>query len=224
MSDLDVMFAGDDFEPASASETYRLTGTDYAALFLGPVLFRQVFKESPKSHIIFTAWHESVFDDLERGTVDLVFFGVAPPARMRSQELFEEHFNCVMSASNPLAARDGLDLETYLSCSHVGIEVNGGDQTVIDRHLLTLGTRRQVSLQLPYHTAAAAAIGGTNLVATLPARLTAALMEDPNLRVVRAPIELDSMTYQMSWHPRLDGDPAHRWLRRTITEVIQKDF
>ena len=27
------------------------------------------------------------------------------------------------------------------------------------------------------------------------------------------------MSYRMFWHPRLDGDPAQRWLRDTVRAV-----
>jgi hypothetical protein len=31
-----------------------------------------------------------------------------------------------------------------------------------------------------------------------------------------APEETSTMSFAMTWHPRLDGDPAQQWLRDTI--------
>lgn len=214
------LFAGGVFDPAVAVENHRLAGTDYAVWLFAPSLSRAVLAASPQSQITFTPWHDRVFEDLERGTVDLAFYGLAAPAGLRSEVLFEERFVCLVSTSNPLARRRRLDLATYLDASHVVIDVGEGEQTVIDRHLTTMGRRRTVRLRLPYHAAAPAALPGTALVATLPRRLVDTFAPDPQVRVLAAPPEIAAMTYRMSWHPRLDDDAGHRWLRDRVRAVV----
>jgi DNA-binding transcriptional LysR family regulator len=216
------LFAGEAFDPASAVENHRLAGTDYAVWLFAPSLFRTVLRASPRSRITFTPWHDAVFADLERGSVDLAFYGLAAPPGLRSEELFEERFVCVVSSAHPRAAARSLDLDAYLESAHVVIDVGGGEQTVIDRHLSTMGRRRTVSLRLPYHAAAPAALPGTTLMATLPERLAGAFALGPDLRILPAPAEIATMSYRMSWHPRLDGDPAHRWLRDQVRVSVRQ--
>lgn len=218
---LDGVFSVREFDPAAAAETFRLAGTDYPALLFGGALFGRVFTASPQSTLIFTAWHTRVFDDLEHGTVDVVFAGVAPPRHLRFQHLFAETFTCAMSVDHPLAGRSQLTLEEYLGCAHVVVDVFDGSQSAIDRHLSALGTSRTPSLRVPYHFAAAPAVVGNHLVATLPARLLERSGRDPSVRLVRPPAEIEPMTYSLSWHPRLHDDPAQRWLRATIVATVQ---
>jgi DNA-binding transcriptional LysR family regulator len=52
-----------------------------------------------------------------------------------------------------------------------------------------------------------------------PSRLVAHYADDPTLRIVAAPTEIEAMDYRMSGHPRLDDDPAQRWLRDTIRSI-----
>ncbi len=144
---------------------------------------------------------------------------MAAPPVLRSEKLFKETFVCVMSADHPLSAQAQLQLDDYLRCSHVMVDIVEGDQTVIDRHLHALGTPRTASLRVPYHAAAPLAVPGTSLVATLPRRMAAQHADNPALRLVPAPTEILDMTYYMSWHPRLDDDPAQRWLRETVRSV-----
>ncbi|MNL64502.1 hypothetical protein D3C87_1887240 [compost metagenome] len=33
------------------------------------------------------------------------------------------------------------------------------------------------------------------------------------------PVPVPEVTVSMLWHPRLDADPAHRWLRGCVREV-----
>lgn len=214
---LRALFAPADFDPATAQETYRLVGTDYAALLFAPLLFGRVVRESPGSRVTFTAWHDDVADDLERGGADLAFLGVAAAEGLRSEELFEERFVCVMAADHPLAGHEALDLATYLDQPHLVVDVRGGDQSVIEGQLGALGIRRQAALRLPYHTAATAALPGTTLVATLPERMS---RESAGLHVCAAPPEIESMSYRMAWHPRLEGDPAQRWLRDAVRRAV----
>ncbi len=39
---------------------------------------------------------------------------------------------------------------------------------------------------------------------------------DPRVRLVEAPEGLDPFPYGMVWHPRLETDPTHTWLRGMI--------
>ena len=216
---LEILFAGERFDPGTAAEFFRLAGTDYPAMVFGPALFQRVFQQSPHSTVAFRAWHDDVFEDLTRGLTDIVFYGVAAPPALRCEKLFEETFVCVMSADHPLSAHPQLQLDDYLRCSHVLVNVVEGDQTVIDRRLRALGTPRTASLSVPFHAAAPLAVPGTPLVATLPRRMAAQHAHNPALRLVPAPAQIQDMTYYMSWHPRLDDDPAQRWLRDTVRSV-----
>ena len=33
------------------------------------------------------------------------------------------------------------------------------------------------------------------------------------------PLALEEFTVSLFWHPRLDADPAHRWLRGLVLEI-----
>jgi DNA-binding transcriptional LysR family regulator len=213
---LDVLFAPEVFDPRTAAESFRVAGTDYSTTVFGSALFRRVFDESPQSTLTFSPWHPGVFDDLERGAVDVVFFGAEPPEQLRARHLFVEPFVCVLSANHPLAARHRLNLQEYLGCAHVVVAVHDDSQIAVDRQLAALGVHRRPSLRVPYHSAAAPAVVGTHLVATLPERLLGEYRGDPTLRLVHPPTEVEPMSYWMVWHSRLDGDPAQRWLRDAI--------
>ncbi|MGH3293187.1 MAG: LysR family transcriptional regulator [Trebonia sp.] len=215
---LEILLAGEVFDPLTAAETFRLASTDYVSVF-GPALFQQIFRQSPHSTVRVETWHEGVLDEVERGAIDLVFYGVAAPPPLRSEPIFEERFVCVMSADHPLAGRTTITLDEYLRCSHVIISIGGGSQPVIDQHLQTLGTPRKASLTLPFHAAAPLAVPGTQLVATLPERLAAQHADNPSIRLVPAPTQIERMSYLMAWHPRINDDPAQRWLRDTVRTV-----
>jgi DNA-binding transcriptional LysR family regulator len=220
MPRLETLFAAEVFDPATAEENYRIATTDYPLLLFFPQAAREINKLSPHSTLRVEPYRDEVFDDMQHGTLDLTFYGVAPPAAFRHEVLFEDRCVCVMAANHPLAKRKRLTLDEYLRCSHLMIDIIDGQQPVIDNRLRDLGLARRGALMLPLFVGAPAALPESNLVATLTERLMDRYGDDPAIAVVRAPVELEPMEYFMVWHPRLDHDPAQQWLRDTIRAVV----
>jgi len=217
---LEGLLADEPFDPRSGSPTFRLAGTDYVVSIVGPPLLERVFGESPQSTVRFGAWNHAVFDDLARGALDLVLSGAAPPPPLRFEPLFEDRYVCALSAEHPSAGKAALSLDEYLECAHAVVDIADGRQGAVDQRLDALGRPRRASVTVPYHAAAAAAARETQLVATLPRRLADDLVGDPSLVLVDAPPEIPAVTLFMDWHPRLDDDPAQRWLRDLIRTTM----
>ena len=111
-----------------------------------------------------------------------------------------------------------MTLGDYLSARHVVVGVQGGQQTIPEKRLAAVGCKREGVLRVPYFSAAMASVAGTDLIATTTRRLAEAL-HDSALRSVQPPPEMSGFKYLMIWHPRLELDAAHIWLRETMEEV-----
>jgi DNA-binding transcriptional LysR family regulator len=213
---LESLFAEAAYDPLSAAHAFRLAATDYVLSVIGAPLARRVLSQSPASTLHFAVWNESVYSDVERGAVDIAFTGGAAPPPLRSEPLFDDRYVCVMSAGHALAAARSLTLEDYLACDHVVVDVLAGRQGTIDTRLDALGRPRRASITVRYHAFAASVIRDTHLIATLPLRFAGHLSADRSLSVAEAPAEIGTLSFSMAWHPRVDGDPAHQWLRDSI--------
>lgn len=210
---LEILFGGESFDPATATDSFRIVGTDYTCSVLGPGLIRRMLELAPSTSLHFSAWHDAVIDDVDRGLVDLAFTGFPVSPALRSELLYEERFACLVAADHPLAAHTTLSLKDFLDAAHVIVTVQAGEQSAVDNKLTELGHHRTAALTVPYHSAAITAVPGTPLVATLPERLLTTAATDPTTRIINAPKEIKTMPYLMIWHPRLDDDPSQRWLR-----------
>jgi DNA-binding transcriptional LysR family regulator len=80
-------------------------------------------------------------------------------------------------------------------------------QRVVPRHLLDRTVLK----------AALALVRATDWVACVHERHTGALYAGMHSFALPVPIAL--FTVSLLWHPRLDGDPAHRWLRGCVRGV-----
>jgi protein PhnA len=78
---------------------------------------------------------------------------------------------------------------------------------------------REVSTVVSGFSAALALARAGDLVATVPERHTGSLRDGLHSFALPVPLSLPEITVSLLWHPRMDGDPAHRWLRGCVRQV-----
>ena len=86
----------------------------------------------------------------------------------------------------------------------------GLDEGPIDEALKPFGLERQIVAIVDGFSAALALARGSDLIATVPERHTGNLRA--GMRSFPLPVAMPEITISLLWHPRLDADPAHRWL------------
>jgi DNA-binding transcriptional LysR family regulator len=216
VTELDHLFATETFDPATSPQSLRLAVSDYTVAAFGPALVQRILKESPNSTVICEALDARAFDKLDAGTLDLVVYGSAAPHRYRSQQLFSDRFVCVVAAEHPLAGRNSVSLPQYLRWPHLSIDVG---RPWVDLALEARDAARRVAVVMPYHVVGSSILPGTDLVLTVPARLVNQFADSTRVRVLDAPRELGDVQFYAVWHPRVDQDPSHGWLRGIVREV-----
>ncbi|MFJ8148672.1 LysR family transcriptional regulator [Streptomyces sp. NPDC096048] len=214
---LEGLLRGDIFDPATAHSHFRVQCTDFATSLLGPTIFSRVFREAPSVSLTVSSLGDQSFTDVEQGRADLAVSGVVAPRSLHWETLFEEDFVCLLSRDHPVRA-ERLTLDDFIAYPHVVVNVSTDGQTMVERRLDEHGLRRPSGLRVPYFSAAAVAVRGTELIATLPRRAVLGYADDPAYRIASAPEELLPFPYGIAWHPRVDTDPAHRWLRQVVRE------
>ncbi|MBQ1092801.1 LysR family transcriptional regulator [Streptomyces sp. B93] len=215
---LEALLRGDAFDPATASGHFRILCTDFATSLFGPVLFPRFFHEAPGVSLTVAPLGDQSFADIEQGRADMMISGVVAPGGLHWETLWEEEFVCLLPGDHPLTG-DRLAMADYLAYPHVVVDLLGAGQAMVERRLDEYGLRRRTGLRVPYFSAAAAALPGTALIATMPRRAVLPYTDDPAYRVAAAPEELPPFPYGIAWHPRVDGDPAHRWVRQVMRET-----
>jgi DNA-binding transcriptional LysR family regulator len=213
VTQLEQLFAAETFDPATAAQSFRLAVSEYTFSAFGPALVRTILTQSPNSTVTCEPVDAHVFDKLDAGTIDLLIYGRPPPDRYRSQHLFTDRYVCVVAAEHPVARRNSVSLPQYRRWPHLIVDVG---QPAIDRALEAHGAPRRIAASMPYHVLAASILPGTALLLTVPARLVPHFADPDRTRVLDAPRELGDLQFYAVWHPRLDDDPSHSWLRRIV--------
>ena len=149
--------------------------------------------------------------DLETGVVDKA---IGP--EVRAQALFRDRYVGVVRAGHPLSEGD-ITPAQFAAASHVHVSRRDSDKGPIDDALAGMGLQRQIATTVGGFAAALALVRATDWVACVHERHTGVLYA--GMHSFALPVPIPQFTVSLLWHPRLDGDPAHRWLRGCVRGV-----
>jgi DNA-binding transcriptional LysR family regulator len=217
---LEAMVRGGEFDPGRSQERFRLAVTHHASITLIPPLIRRIRTEAPDVRLDVSQWEERAYDAVIAGRLETALSAEHPPSGLESEVVFEVDFVCVMGAAQRVHP-SRLTLAQYLQLPHVAVETWTGQQTPVDRPLAQFGAKRHVVLTVPFFSAAIFAVANTDLVLTAPRKLTKIVRPLDGVRLVEPPREIKPFPYFMTWHPRLNEEPAHVWFREQVRKAAR---
>ena len=181
----------------------------------GPALIAHVAEQAPGVRLHFVhkpgAPLRDSSVDLETGVVD----SSAHP-EVLTQLLFRDRFIGVVRAGHPLS-QGPITTTRYAAGRHIYVSRRGRERGQIDHALEALDLTRDVATIVTGFSTAVALAQRTDLIASVPERYTSGLRE--GLFSFALPVEVPPFSVAMLWHPRLDADLAHRWLRGCLRQV-----
>jgi len=153
--------------------------------------------------------------DLEIGTA-----GASAP-EVRSQLIFRDRFIGAARLRHPLF--EGLITpQRYAACGHVVTSRRGASKGPVDDALHELGLRREIVAIVPSFLDALNIARRSDLIALVPrACIRNGEVAAQGLEGFDLPVSTPELAISVMWHPRLDADPAHRWLRHKVVATCQ---
>ncbi|TFY91319.1 LysR family transcriptional regulator [Pseudomonas kairouanensis] len=203
---------------ARVERTFTLRASEEFVEHIGPALLARIAQDAPGVRLRFvnktdkdSALLRHARVDLDTGVVD----ADASP-ELLTQALFRDRLVGVVRSGHPLSTGE-IVAERYAAGQHVYVSRHGRDSGQIDDALQSQGLTRQISTIVTGFFSAIALARHTDLIASVPERYIAHQRE--GLHSFELPLSLPAFTVAMLWHPRLDADLAHRWLRGCLREV-----
>lgn len=195
--------------------TFTLRVGDGFVENFGPALIERMGAEAPGVRLRFVAKTDKDSAPLRDGSVDLDTGVVGADAgpEIRTRALFQDRFVGVVRQGHPLT-RGAIIAERYAGGRHVLVSRRGKDRGPVDDALKAAGLERDVVTLVGGFSAALALARATDLIATVPERHSGSLRA--GLFSFPLPLDVAPIKVSMLWHPRMDADPAHRWLRECV--------
>lgn len=205
-------------ELGKLSRTFTLRTSEGFVENFGPALLARVATEAPGVRLRFVPKPSKDSTPLREGAVDLETGVVADSTgpEVRTKALFRDRFIGAVRAGHSF--REGeITPERYASGRHIRVSRVGFDRGLIDAALEPLGLELRVVTVVGGFSTALALARASDLIATVPERHTGILRE--GMHSFALPLPSPEVTVSLLWHPRLDADQAHRWLRTCVQEV-----
>jgi DNA-binding transcriptional LysR family regulator len=201
------------FVASELSRTFVLHATDYVLAILGAVVDRILREEAPK---VCLRCVPNTPDDpamlRDKGSDLAVGIYGDLPQEMRSRQLLTDRFVCVVREGHPGVGKR-LTLEQFVRLPHIQVAPRGKPGGYIDDMLRERGLTRTVARAVPYFGVALQLAAATDYALTISERIARRHQEALGLRVLEVPLKLRPYALSLVWHPRVDGDAGHRFLR-----------
>jgi DNA-binding transcriptional LysR family regulator len=184
----------------------------------GPDLIACVGEEAPGVRLRFVQKTDKDSAALRDGTVDVEtgVVGKTTAPEMRAQALFRDRYIGVVRTGHALS-RGKITPSRYAAGRHILVSWRGLEEGPIDEALKPFGLEREIVTIVGGFSTALALARASDLIASVPERHTGNLRA--GMLSFPLPVAMPEFTVSLLWHPRLDADPAHRWLRGCVRDA-----
>ena len=198
--------------------TFTLRSSEGFVENFGPEWIARVAEKAPGVRLFFVQKPNKDSAPLRDGLVDLetgIIEKTTAP-ELRVQALFRDRYIGVVRAGHPLS-QGAITPARYADGQHISVSRLGLDKGPIDETLGELGLARKIVTVVAGFSTALSLARASDMVASVPGRHTRNLRS--GMFSFPLPVNTQEITISMLWHPRMDGDAAHRWIRGCLHEI-----
>ena len=207
------------FDPGTSRRVFTIAASDYAITVLLADTLRRVSNDAPGVTVVIIPLRERIMESEDLG-LDLIILPKAyTPASSPHEVLFEDTFTGIVWTGHS-SVGDTLHPDQYRRLPRAIVSFS--DDTRIsgdDRFGDEADFEGRVQVVAPSYHALPALIVGTDRIATMQMRLAEKLAASHPIRLVPLPVPLPVLQEAMLWHPRVDRDAGHAWLRGVLRET-----
>lgn len=210
------------FDPATATQTFRIAASDYLDPQFLPGLVAEVKRQAPHSRIEI---HPLSVDGhyharLAQGEVDVVIGNwLQAPDDLHRSELFTDEVVSLVASGHP-AVRRGWSVADWLAAEHVApTPTHPGARGVIDEHLEAQGLARNITARCAHFGLIPAMVADSLLVLTTGRLFCERYAARLPVTLLAPPVQFPPLTYYQLWHERSHGSASGKWLRACIKAV-----
>lgn len=205
-------------DPAQLQRTFTLRSSDGFVETFAAALLARIARQAPGVRLRFLQKTDKDSTLLRDGRVDLETGVIVDSTddSLHSRILFRDRFVGVVREGHPLSSGK-VSTRRFIAGEHVLVSRHGAASGPVDQALQGLGLSRNIVTTVGGFSAALALVRDSDLIACVPHRHTEKLRA--GLHSFELPLVVPDITVSMLWHPRMDADPAHHWLRDCVRET-----
>lgn len=210
-------------KPEESERHFKVIASDYVVQVLLSHMVEEVAKAAPKVTFEFLTPFAHEENILAKGGADIM---VAPEdiilSSYSSVPLISDELVCIADINNNDVGEE-LTLEQFNSMGHVTVGFSRVSLQSIEHWLIdTLDTNRKIEIITSDFSTMVYALLNTKRLAILPKHFADIHAQHKAIKIIKLPFSPPNLNESMMWHPTLENDPMHRWLRQKIIECAAK--
>lgn len=208
------------FDPARDHRTFSVMASEYATVAVLHPLAVKLREVAPNVTLRISPVLPKYAEELTRNDFDLLIVppqGIAAGSPLHSTVLYEDPYVVVVDRSNP-EVNDSIDLALFTSLPYLALKATG-TRALVEVELDRLGIQPRTEVTTDFGLAPFL-LRDTLLVTLMPTSFATFLSEGVGLKLLEPPMPLVPLTESMFWTSQRDEDPAHRWLRGQLLELV----
>lgn len=212
-----------EFDPRRSDRIFRIFASDYTQLVFAPALMALAAEIGSSVRFQFLPQVLNPVRDLDRGEADALIMpeGFNSPDHPKD-DLYKEDFVCVVWRGSRMAQGE-LTFERYIQAGHAVMQPPLTDAASFEGWFMKrFGIVRRVMITTYSFVTLPGLIVGTELIATLHARLAHRMVQAWPLEIRPTPLAIEPMTQTLQWHKFKTNDPGIAWLRDVSRQAVAR--
>ena len=217
------------FDPGQCHDSFRISGSDYFSVMLLPALMQRLGTLAPNIRLSFVDLiHPGNLHEMGRLDIDIALPCTHHiPPKLSARPIFWSAWQIVARAGHPRLARarigegDPIPIDLYCDMDHCVFSSEGRHASYEDQVLSTLGRSRRVPLSVGSFRDLYETVAGSDLLAILPGTLARTVADRFRLTAHPVPFTMEPALLWVAWNRWQTEDPAHRWLREQIVDLLK---
>ncbi len=199
---------------------FRIVASDYIVQVFLTRMLQDVSQKAPNLTFEFLTPFSMEVEALARQHVDIM---VLPEQNIidaySTAVLSKDELVCIADCNSDVA-QNGLTVKRFSECGHATIGSGRTSLLSIEQWLnQTKHIKRKIEVITNDFTSMCSAIVGTERLAVIPKLLAVKLERLYPIKMLPLPFDSPDFVEYLMWHPTLDSDPVHKWLRQQILEL-----
>ncbi|SOE98749.1 transcriptional regulator, LysR family [Burkholderia sp. OK233] len=209
------------FDPQTSQRTFSFIGTDVGVALLLPRLLQYMAMHAPGILVRATcATKAGVESALEDGEVDLAVGSFAiSRSPFYQRRLYYSDYVCLARRDHPVI-RGTLTRDSYLSSPHALVTPMPAGYEALEQFLLNSIPAARFAVTVPNFLSVLTTLPSSDALFTLPRRAGIQVGQLVGAQVLELPFEVAGFLVRQFWHERFHKDPANRWFRDLVYELL----
>lgn len=208
-------------DPRSMEREFTIRANEAFTQLYAAKLSAAVSAVAPGVRLRFMPKPDKDIGPLREGTVDIEIGVISGDGgELRAQTLYRDAYVGVARAGHPLFDAP-ITPERLCSWGHVVFARRRDRSSPADEALAVHGLVRRVAVIVPGFPAVIAVAAASDLLGLVP-RSACLALPGYDTALFDLPIPMPEVVVSQIWHPRMDADIGHRWLRAMVFEAFRK--